>query len=111
MIDAPVPGGQRTFFVGTLRFVYFMCGPEQAVWPTVESWRRTLNAPGALRLISASVTRRIMIASAGSSELGLVVLQTTHERSAPSKSQPALLVAQICALHQPHRSNTSLDST
>ena len=37
-----------------------------------------LNAPGALRQTSATVTRRIMIASAGSSELGVVVPQTTH---------------------------------
>lgn len=40
------------------------------------------------------------MASAGSSELVLVVRQTTHWRSAPSKSQPALFVAQICSLHQ-----------
>lgn len=40
------------------------------------------------------------MASAGSSELGVVVRQTTHWRSAPSKSHPALLVAHICVFSQ-----------
>jgi hypothetical protein len=74
----------------------------------VEMWRRTLKAPEALRLISASVTRRIMIALAGAEEAGVVVRQTTHWRSAPSKSQPALLVAQIYAFHQPCRAEGRL---
>ena len=40
------------------------------------------------------------MAEAGSSEVGVVDRQTTHWRSAPSKSQPALLVAQIYVLIQ-----------
>ncbi len=50
--------------------------------------------------MSAIVTSRIMMASAGSSELGVAVRHTTHWRSAPSKSQPALLVAQICTSNE-----------
>ena len=50
--------------------------------------------------MSAIVTSRIMMASAGSSELGVVDRQTMHWRSAPSKSQPALLVAQICTSNE-----------
>ena len=40
------------------------------------------------------------MAEAGSSEAGVVVRQTTDWRSAPSKSQPAQLVAQIYTLSQ-----------
>jgi len=74
----PVPGRYSTFLAGLLRFVYLICRPEQTVWPTVVTCRRTLKTSGGLRSMSATITRRIIIATASSSELGLVVTQTTH---------------------------------
>src|SRR5437870_3787096 len=35
-IAAPVPGVHKTFLAGTLRLVYLICGPEQAVCPGVD---------------------------------------------------------------------------
>ena len=100
---APVPGGQRTFAAGTERLVYRTWGPEQDVWPAVEIWRTTRKASGSLAWMSALVTRRIMIEAVGSldgeEEVFLTLRQTTHWRSAPWKSQPAQLVAQIYIVH------------